>query len=173
VRNFHKLSGGIAVGPLMATIARHGELWNQDRTRTGIPNSPHGSVDDILLRFGKPSLDDLGPFENKPSMALLEARAMVLGVMQLVGGSELGRVIITRLPPGAKIGAHADEGEYARRMVRHQVMVQSLPGNVFRCGDESISTETGELFWFNSSIEHEVINNSKDDRISLIIDCRI
>lgn len=173
MRNFHRLAQNVNVAPLLATLFRHPELWDQDRLRTTTPNSPHGEASDVILRFGKPSLDDTGPFDNRPSMALLGALNTVLGVMQLVGGSELGRVIITRLPPGARILPHADEGKYARRMTRHQIMLQSLPGNVFRCGEESISTLSTELWWFNTELEHEVINNSQDDRLALIIDCRI
>ena len=173
MRNFHRLAQNLAVSPLLATLMRHPELWDQDRVRTTIPEGPHAQASDILLRFGKPSVDDTGPFENRPSMTLLEAKGTVLGIMQLVGGSELGRVIITRLPPGARILPHADEGIYAQRMTRHQIMIQCLPGNVFRCGEESISPTTGDLFWFNSSLEHEVINNSQDDRIAMIVDCRI
>jgi len=48
-----------------------------------------------------------------------------------------------------------------------------MPGNVFRCGGEEIATVSGELFWFNSSLEHEVVNNSTDDRLAMVIDCRI
>lgn len=157
----------------MATLMRHGELWDQDRLRTTLPDGPHGAASDILLRFGKASMDDVGPFENKPSMAVLEAKATVLGVMQLVGGSELGRVIVTRLPPSARITPHADEGGYAARFTRHQIMLQCEPGNIFKCGGESLAPTSGDLFWFNHRLEHEVINNSSADRIALIVDCRI
>lgn len=173
MRNFHRLAQSVNVVPLLATLFRHPELWDQDRLRTTMPNSPHSEASDVILRFGKPDMDDTGPFENRPSMALLGALGTVLGVMQLVGGSELGRVIITRLPPGAKIHPHADEGGYAKRVTRHQLLLQSLPGNVFRCGEESISPLSAELWWFNTALEHEVINNSQDDRLALIIDCRI
>lgn len=106
-------------------------------------------------------------------MATLGALSVVLGVMQLVGGTELGRVIITRLPPGAKIGVHADEGKYAERFTRHQIALESSPGNVFICGGEQFCPQTGDLYWFNHQLEHEVINNSMSDRYTMIIDCRI
>jgi hypothetical protein len=152
---------------------RHPELWDQDKLRTTIPGSPHGQARDILMRFGKPDVDDTGPFENRPSMAILGAMATVLSVMQLVGGSELGRVMITSLPSGARILPHADEGLYARRMTRHQLMLQCMPGVQFICGGETFCAQTGDLFWFNSILEHEVINNSADDRFAMIIDVRI
>ena len=173
MQNFHRLAQGLAIGPLMATLMRHPELWDEDRTRTTIPGGPHAEAQDVILRFGKPSIDDTGPFENRPSMGTLGAMATVLGVMQLVGGSELGRVMITRLGPGKCILPHADEGLYPERFTRHQIMLQCDPGNVFKCGGESLAPNTGDLFWFNHRLEHEVINNSAHDRIALIIDCRI
>lgn len=106
-------------------------------------------------------------------MALLGAKQTALQIMGLVGGSELGRVLVTRLGPGKRILPHADEGEYSKRFDRYHVCLQSLPGNVFRCGDESISPETGDLIWFNNKVEHEITNNSKDDRVTLIVDIRI
>lgn len=173
MRNFHRLAQSVNVAPLLATLFRHPELWDEDRLRTTMPNTPHADASDIILRFGKPSVDDHGPFHSRPSMAVLGALPTALSVMQLVGGSELGRVIITRLPPGGRILPHSDDGQYARLMTRHQVMLQSLPGNTFRCGEDSILPISGELWWFNTELEHEVINNSADDRIVLIVDCRI
>jgi hypothetical protein len=173
MRNFHRLAQGLTVAPLMTTLMRHPELWDADTTRTGFQGSPHREASDILLRFGRASLDDMGPFDNRPAMTLLGAMSTALGVMQMVGGSELGRVLLTRLPPGGKILPHADEGAYARRMVRHQLMIQCLPGNVFRCAGEELAPVTGDLFWFNNALEHEVTNNSADDRIAMVIDARI
>lgn len=173
MRNFHKLSGGIVVGPLMATIARHSELWNNDDLRTALPESPHAQASDMILRFGRPDINDLYPADDRPSMALLGAKQTALQVMGLVGGSELGRVLVTRLEPGKRILPHVDEGAYSERFDRYHVSLQSLPGNVFRCGDEQVSPETGDLYWFNNNIEHEIVNNSNDSRITLIIDVRI
>lgn len=173
MHNFHRLAQNLAIGPLLAALMRHPELWDQDKLRTTIPGGPHSAASDVLLRFGKPDVDDIGPFENRPSMAILGALATVLGVMQLVGGSELGRVMITSLPPGARILPHADEGAYAERFTRHQIMLQCEPGNVFKCGGESLAPSSGDLFWFNHHLEHEVINNSAHERLALIIDCRI
>lgn len=157
----------------MSAIARQPHLWDSDKLRTGIANGPHADASDIILRFGKPDINDLYPSEDRTAMALLGAKGIALQILNLVGGSELGRVLITRLPPGKRILPHADEGAYSERFDRYHVCLQSLPGNVFRCGDEQISPETGDLWWFANGIEHEIVNNSQDDRITLIIDCRI
>jgi hypothetical protein len=51
-------------------------------------------------------------------------------------------------------------------------VVSSAPGVTFRCGDEKVHMETGEVWWFQNALEHEVINNSAHERIHLIIDIR-
>lgn len=171
--NFHRLAQNIDVGRLMASIARRPDLWDADRLRTDFEHSPHAEAQDIILRFGAASVHDLHPNIDRPAMTDLGAKPMALQIMGLVGGSELGRVIVTRLEPGKRILPHADEGEYNEWFDRYHVCLQSLPGNVFRCGDEQIAPLSGELYWFNNRLDHEIVNNSQDDRITLIIDIRI
>jgi len=171
--NFHRLAQNIAVGPLLASIARRPDLWDADKLRTLFENSPHAQAQDIILRFGKPDINDLYPCEDRSAMALLGAKSIALSVMQLAGGSELGRVLVTRLCPGKRILPHADEGAYSERFDRYHVCLQSLPGVTFRCGGEKISPASGELWWFRNGLEHEIVNNSADDRITMIIDVRI
>lgn len=157
----------------MAAIARRPDLWNADRLRTEFKHSPHEQASDIILRFGAGNIHDLHPNIDRPAMASLGAKGMALQIMGLVGGSELGRVLVTRLAPGKTILPHADEGDYNRWFDRYHVCLQSLPGVTFRCGEEKVSPISGELWWFNNKIEHEIINNSADDRITMIVDVRI
>lgn len=171
--NFHRLAQNIDVGRLLASIARRPDLWDADKLRTGFEHSPHAEAHDIVLRFGPANIHDPHPNIDRPAMAALGAKQMALQIMGLVGGSELGRVLVTRLEPGKRILPHADEGEYNAYFDRYHVCLQSLPGNVFRCGDEQITPLTGELWWFNNKREHEIINNSSDSRMTLIIDTRI
>jgi hypothetical protein len=55
---------------------------------------------------------------------------------------------------------------------RYQLPLTTGPGVVFRCGDEVAEMATGDCWWFNNQLEHEVINNSGQDRLSLIVDIR-
>jgi len=100
---------------------------------------------------------------------------IVLGLMTRVHAYELGRVIVSRLPPGGRILRHADrDGEYvqASDRARYHVVLQGLPGSLYTCGDETVCMQDGEIWWFNAHEEHEVINNSADDRIHLLVDVR-
>jgi hypothetical protein len=174
VRYFQKLIEGVNVMPIAHSLMRQPGLWNEDRVRTSFENSPHVQVDDIILRFGKPDGEDL-LVSDRPAMAKLHpAKKVALDLMGLVGGSQLGRMVITRLEPGKKILPHKDvNGAYANYYSRYHVVLQGLPGSLFMCGDETVNMLTGEVWCFDASAEHMVANNSKDDRIHMLVDIRI
>lgn len=180
MRYFYKLADGIVVLPIMSAVMRNATLWNVDKTRTSFEGSPHKQASDILLRCCKTDSKtlseayvDLEAFD-RPAFALIgPAREMALDVMKIVGGTRLGRVVLTKLPPGGKIEPHADEGAYADYYTRYHVVLHGLPGSMFMCGDESTQMKTGELWWFDHAAQHSVKNNSVDDRIHLIVDIRI
>lgn len=185
MRNFLKLASNINVLPLLHAIQRQPELWNENKLRTTHEQSPHTQVDDIWLRF-----NDLTPYKDKtlneysPLMdehesicypawfKLPEAQIIIFDLMRLVQGTRLGRVLITRLAPGKKIEAHVDGGSHAEYYERYHCILQNLAGSNFRAGNEVLCMKPGDLYWFDNSQEHEVINQSSDDRITLIIDIR-
>jgi uncharacterized cupin superfamily protein len=63
-------------------------------------------------------------------------------------------------------------GRYANTMSRYHIPLQSGPGVLFRAGDEHVYMRPGEAWDFNAHAEHEVVNNSADDRVHLIVDIR-
>jgi len=176
MRNFLQIAGGVDVMPLLHALACQPELWNQNGLRREYPDSPHAVVDDIWLRFQPVGLPvdqvmDAHESVNYPAWAALpQAQDIVFAVMQRVRGVRLGRVIITRLPVGATIAAHCDSGDHAEYFERYQVCLQATAGNVFRCDNERIGMQAGDVWWFNNQLEHEVINNGSDDRLVMIID---
>lgn len=177
MRYFYRLAEGVQVLPIMAAIARHPHLWNTGKgVRQSFDNSPHTQVDDILLRFGGetgPGIGDDLEATDRPSMSFIPCKQEILNIMRLVGGSRLGRVIVTRLEPGKKILPHADTmGEYAKYYTRYHLVLQGMPGSLFTCGDETVCMRTGELWWFDAAAEHSVQNNSKDDRVHMLVDVR-
>lgn len=177
MRNFHLIGRGLEVGGLVNALARQSKLWNRDTLRTQFPNSPHAQVDDIWLRFNR--VDDLGAVANDcecmnyPAMLELPlARSIIFNLMRAVEGERLGRVLITRLAPGKRILPHADMGAPAEYYDRYHVGLQVLPGVKFRAGNEIAPMQTGDVWWFDNRQEHEVVNNSADDRITMIVDIR-
>lgn len=175
MKNFYRLAEGVDVVPIMHALMRH-DLWNHNRLRTTHPGTPHTEVDDIWLRFN--DLKDLSNVMdehesvNYPAFLSLPCRGIVFDLMRRVEGERLGRVLITRLKPGGHIAAHVDSGDHAAYYQRHHIVLQGLPGSLFRCGDETVNMRTGECWWFDNAVEHEVWNNSADDRVHMIVDIK-
>lgn len=190
MRNFLKISNGVNYMPLLQQVARQPDLWNRHTVRTFHEQSAHRTIDDIILRYNR--FDKGDDFVeavcsridvvNYPAMdALPHARILIMWLMGQVGGEHLGRAFISRVKPGGGIAPHTDliapaEEAFPDRIrpavyyERYHIPLLSGPGCYFRCGDESALMLPGEAWWFSNLIEHEVINNSSDDRIHLVVD---
>lgn len=184
MRNFFRIGNGVDVGPILHALAVQPELWNQNTLRTNHPDTPHKAVDDVWLRFQdvKPYLEGgdasavVDENESIPYEAwsrLPQTHGIIFDLMRRVHGTRLGRVLITRLPPGKQIEPHEDGGAHAAYYRRYHVMLQNAPGSLFHCGDETVTMFPGEVWWFNNALTHSVVNNSADDRITMIVDIRI
>jgi len=177
VKNFMVIARNVDVTPLMLAITRRQELWKEDTYLRGHAQGPTGDVESIILRFpiaapGETASDQHESFDHPAYAKLTEARPIVMSLMSLVGGERLGRTIINRIKPGGSIYPHADAPDHAAYYDRFHVVLQSSPGADFRAGDEHVYMATGEVWWFDNSQEHEVINNSATDRIHLVVDIR-
>lgn len=178
MRNFCKIFEGLDVVPLLNALAVKPYLWNANSLRTTFPGSPHADCDDIWLFFNDvpedPAavVDDIAVRPYPAWQELPQARHLVFDLMRRVEGVQLGRVLITRLPPGKSIPAHADSGAPADYYQRYQIALQCLPGCNFNIGDESVNFRMGEAWWIDNAITHEVVNNSADDRLALVVDVR-
>lgn len=179
-----RIAEGVDTLPLLYALQRQPGLWNQKTFRTTFERTPHAEVDDIWLRFS----DDTKTTDTASVMAdgdcvwhsaihaLPQVRPILLDVMRRLEAYALDRVIITRLAPGKTILPHADnEGAYVHDpdRQRHHVVIQGLPGSLYRTGNETVCMRTGEVWWFDALVEHEVINNSTDDRVHLLVDLRV
>lgn len=193
MQHFQRIASGVNVTPLMLAIARRPELWQEDSFLRHYPQGPFGEVESIMLRFPEKVVFDGPGAEEKlalyrsnrlpgfdqhesidyPAYSILtEARPLVMSIFHGVGGERLGRVMINKIKPGGAIFPHADTPEHANYYSRFHLVLQSAPGVIFRCADEQAYWETGAAFWFDNRLEHEVINNSSEDRIHMIVDAR-
>jgi hypothetical protein len=175
MKYFQQIAAGLNVTPLMNALQRQPELWNQYPIRTQHPGTAHSHVSDILVWFN--SLEggivddkDVVPFPAWEKLPQL--RPFVFDLMRTVEASRLGRVIITKLPPGKTITPHVDGGAPATYYERFQIALQSFPGALFHIGDETVNFRAGDVWHINNAVEHSVANNSSDDRIVVIIDLR-
>lgn len=181
MRNFYRIAQNTDIMPLLHAINRQPELWNKNTLRTTHPDSPHTEVEDIWMRF-----NDLKPYQETGEAAKLldehesvcypawfklpQAHSIIFDLMRRVEGIRLGRVLITRLAPGKKIAPHVDGGSHAEYFERYHCILQNKPGSIFRAGNEVLCMNPGDVYWFNNAADHEVVNNSDDDRLTLIID---
>lgn len=190
MRYFQKLAESVNVVPCQLELQTNHDLWNQHTLRTVTPGSPHREVDDIWLRMNdldKCRQADTDPIYvdhcesiNYPAASRLPAtRVLVMSVMAMVHGERLGRVIISRMAPGAQITEHKDIGPDLTKWYdnepyysRFHIVIQGFPGSLFHCEDETVSMRTGEVWWFRNDLNHSVQNNSADDRIHIVCDIR-
>jgi hypothetical protein len=190
MRNFHLLASGVDVNPLVLAIKRRPELWQEDTFLRHYPQGPFGETETIMLRFPEKveglteeqielykqnrlaGYDQYEAVDYPPYKVLHEARPIVMNLMARVAGERLGRVMINKIVPGGRIFAHADTPEQTRYYTRFHVVLQGLPGAILTAGDEQINMTTGDCFWFDNSLVHEVVNNSASDRISMVVDIR-
>jgi quercetin dioxygenase-like cupin family protein len=171
---FQKIAEGVMTLPLLHSLARHPEWWDTDTMRTTFEGTPHSEVHDVLLRFGAADGNDLEAVDFPVMAAVPKAKEMALDLMRLVSGSRLGRMVVTKLEPGKRIAPHADvKGLYSAYYTRYHIVLQGLQGSLFNCGDETVNMLTGDIWWFDAHAEHSLVNNSKDDRVHLLVDVRI
>lgn len=178
MRNFLKIAQGIDVMPLLVMLQHNPQLWGEEKVRQEFDESPHREAQDILLRFSdvsNPAIGDELICQDFPAMAVLHAaRPIIFALMTRVQGTMLGRVIITKLAPGKQIYAHSDtRGKYANTYKRFHIPLQCEPGCVFSAGEEHVQMRAGEVWDFNAHASHQVVNNSAEDRINLIVDIAI
>jgi hypothetical protein len=180
MKNFYKLAAGVNVVPLALAIHRQPQLWREDTYLRDYPQGPFAAVETIFLRFPPASVSELERGQKDPHeciwmdglLHLPEARTLIFSLMSTVQGERLGRVMINKIAPGGRIFPHADTPEHASYWDRFHYVLASAPGVVFRCGEERVYMAPGDCWWFQNAIEHEVINNSAQDRIHLILDVR-
>jgi hypothetical protein len=179
MRNFMLLAGGIDVLPLALALQIQPELWNQHNERKEFDGTSHAGTSDIWVRYNDPKNLAYGyeKFTQEHDSVwhpayykLPQLRPIVFSLMARCEAVRLGGVLITRIPPGGHILPHADKGwhpEYYN--VKLYVPIQTNPQCINRVGDEHVVMRTGDCWYFNNLVEHEVINNGNDDRMTLII----
>jgi hypothetical protein len=76
---------------------------------------------------------------------------------------------ITRLNPRGTINKHADRGYFLEKCHRIHVPLKTNKGVTYWIDGKQYYWEVGNVYEFNNLLEHEVINNSDQERIHLIL----
>ena len=182
MKAFELIATELDVSLLLEQLEAHPELWDENRTRTGHAGSVHGEVNDILVRFNKPTTDfdtalnDTVCYWQPALNSLPVVPSMIYPLMFNLLGDQIGRIIITKLKPGGEIGWHEDHGTPATHYQRFHLCLKNAPGAAFefKVGDEvqSIEPTVGDLFIVANQLPHRVVNRSAQERWTMIIDIR-
>ena len=92
--------------------------------------------------------------------------------MARVQATELGSIIITRLPPGKQIDPHSDAGSWAAEFYTTKLHWTVSGSALVRCADEAQMFETGTVFTFDNLRPHAIENHGESHRVCVIISLR-
>lgn len=175
---FQRIAAGVDVVPVLLQLKQARQLWDRDPFRTAAPQSPHREAHDIICRAQVPGGSDPRECVWYTAWTALPAlRPHVVGLMARVEGLRLGRVLVTRLVPGAQIYPHRDYGPQADGYMdiepywsRFHLCLDADAGSVFGAGTDVVSMAPGEVWWFDGGQQHWVANDGQVDRLHLIVD---
>jgi mannose-6-phosphate isomerase-like protein (cupin superfamily) len=181
VSRFVQIASGVETLPLRLELARNEQLWDQDATRRTYPGTPHAAMTDITVRYMAP--EDAACIDNRkrehrnvwwPAWHLLPAlRPVVFGMMARVQATELGSILITRLPSGGgKILPHSDAGSWAPEYYNCKAHWTVAGKATVDCDDDYCLFEAGTVWTFDNLLTHSVSNEGDEDRICVIVSMR-
>ena len=188
-RNFEQLASGLDLSLINDQVQAQEALFDKSTFRQSFKGSPftdtqfigcrmtydldHEPTEEEMLNHLKTkgvtttNALDLEDYELLPQV--YGAVMHFAGVMQ---AEQIGRVLVTRLHPGGKIGAHKDFGEYHNFYDRFHICIGGK-GCHFRSGKEVVKMMPGEVWWFYNNVEHEVWNESDSERDHIVIDLKL
>lgn len=161
----------IDVSGIQDALADNPQYWDEFSDRTAPTDSPHYGLSDIWARFAAPWENGNLPHTSVwyPSADVLNLKPFVYEVMSSLNGDQLGGVLITRIPAGVHCKPHIDPGWHARYYDKYALQIKANEKQKFCFEDVELVTAPGDLFWFDNSKLHWVINDSDEERITMII----
>lgn len=177
MRNFELLASGIDVAPLIELLDAAPELWAQITARQDLPGGSHADTDCIFVR-GPDELTLDSYFygtsaRDYPAMDVLQDALIPIMrpiLTDVLGVTELGRVLIVRLKPGGHVGEHIDEGVYADHFSRFHIAITGEAGSELTADGEVQHFAPGEAWWFDHKSLHSADNKADTPRIHIIFD---
>ena len=90
--------------------------------------------------------------------------------LEQIHNGKVGKVLFPRLKAKNKIYKHWDSTEYLNVVRRHHIPIITNKNVYFYVDDGALNMFEGECWEINNMKSHEVINDSDEDRIHLMID---
>lgn len=175
--NFERLLTGLPVEPLLQKLTANPAWWTEETLRQEFLGSAHYATQTIFLRgprgfsfeeyFGETYAEDYPRLAEVIDEVMPIVRPLLKAIQWR---SDLGRILVVRMPAGAALDEHTDEGEYAAHFARFHVPLVTNPGCNLTCDRERQHMEAGEAWWFDHRAPHSAHNKGETDRIHLIVD---
>lgn len=167
-----------SVNAVVAELDAQPELWNQHTMRKGA--YVHSAVDDIWVRYRdlaelkgrtqKQFIDQVHTCVWYPAWkALPSLLPLVFGLANVILATQIGGILITRIPAGHRVGPHSDLGFNARHYRKFCICLKANEGQSFEFDGEKMLAISGEAFEFDNRFEHWVENPTDEERMSLIV----
>lgn len=178
MKHFLKIAEGVDVLPLRLALQMNPQLWNEHSGRKEFNGSSHKETSDIWVRYNDiKNIEQgyeafTGPHDSVwyPSASILPIKPLVMSLMTRCEATRLGGVLITKIPAGGRVLPHTDSGWHPEHYpVKLYIPLQTNPQVLNRCEDEEVVMRTGDVWYFNNLVEHEVKNDGPDDRMTLIV----
>lgn len=170
-----RIASGFEVEELVEQLSAPG-VWNRHPVRL---YGPHSKLSDVWVRYNAwENYDPAKPAAfNEPHEAVWypvihdipAVIPLVFDVMRDVEGERLGGILITRIPPHEICKPHKDTGWHATYYEKFAIQLQSNEHQAFCFEDKELYSKPGDLYTFDNSRLHWVVNNSDEDRMTLII----
>lgn len=158
------------------------DAWNADASRQAAFNA-HNSTQTIKL-IADPDFRHTDPTYHaifatlepqiRPLMEHIRGHYLQTlrqrRVAEQYGPGYFIRALLTRLPAGAEIKPHIDDGESLKRCHRIHVPVISNPDSLFMVGRLRFHMPEGEMWEINNRRTHAVRNDGTQARVHLIMD---
>jgi hypothetical protein len=173
---YNKIHHGLNVSAAQKELKDNDHLFGEFNARKNAGDI-HAEMTDIWLRYGDISgmveSGDYSTIANEHDSIWLKnlpyCKKICFDVMALVNGERLGGVLITKLPSGGRILPHTDSGWHAEYYDKYYVPLKNSDGARFCFDNGEISPVIGDVWAFDNSQNHWIENNSKEDRIAMII----
>ena len=135
-------------------------------------------MSDIWVRYADAPVDHKKPHVSVMLPAwnvLTSLHGLTFDLMRDAKATQLGGILITRIPPGGVIAAHDDRGSWHAEFYNRKVYVvlQSNARCINECEGEEVVMRTGEVWTFDNLLSHSVTNGGAEARMTAIICMRV
>jgi hypothetical protein len=174
--------GHLDVSQAVKQLDAHPQVWNRHSLRREA--YVHQQVDDIWVRYNAwenftgDAAAFNGPHESVWYPVVHEVPALwslARQAKRMACATQLGGVLVTRIPPGGSVAPHIDRGWHAETYRKLGVQIAGHEQQVF-WWDDGERTEhrplTGDVYEFRNDVLHGVDNDSPVPRITLIVCCK-